>query len=156
MPDGVDGRLWLCGKHHIGPDHQAVLEGVDATTVVCLVQEHELDHRYPAYLAFVRAGGDDRRKVVWFPIHDLHAPTVEQAQPFVRSLAHHLHDGERVVMHCAAGIGRAGTMATLVLMELGVERSEAAHIVRSNRPMAGPEGDGQMALVMAWTVEGQA
>lgn len=151
LPDGVTGRLWLCGKHRIGPDHHAVLDEVEATTVVCLVQEHELLDRYPAYLDFVRGGGDERRTAVWFPIHDLHAPPIDEARPFVESLVRRLRDGERMVVHCAAGIGRAGTMAVLMLMELGVERGDAAATVRANRPMAGPEGDGQTALVMGWS-----
>ena len=150
LPDGTPGRLWLCGKHRIGPDHHSVLDEVGATTVVCLVQEHELRDRYPDYLQFVRNGGDARWVAEWFPVHDLHAPPVEAARAFVGSLVQRLQRGETVVMHCAAGIGRAGTMAVLVLMELGLDLADAAEVVRSNRPMAGPEGAGQRALVTGW------
>ena len=36
------GRLWLCGKHYIGPDPEAAMAAIGATTVVCLSETHEL------------------------------------------------------------------------------------------------------------------
>ena len=42
--DGTVGKLWLCGKHFIGPDVEAVRAERDITYVVCLVEEHELRH----------------------------------------------------------------------------------------------------------------
>jgi len=66
------GRLWLCGKHFVGPDPDAAMAAVGATTVLCLSEVHELSGRYPGYVAWL--GVNVPRRAVWFPIPDLHAP----------------------------------------------------------------------------------
>ena len=143
----ASGGLSLCGKHAIGPDHEAALARAGATTVVCLVEAFELIDRYPDYLTWLQANRDDA--AVWFPIHDLHAPSVEEAELLVDEVVRRLELGEHLLMHCAAGIGRTGTMAVCVLMRLGMARDEAlAHVAR-HRPMAGPEVGAQMELVDA-------
>jgi protein-tyrosine phosphatase len=143
----TSGGLSLCGKHAIGPDHGAAMARCGATTVVCLVEAYELADRYPDYLHWVRTnrGG----KAVWFPIHDLHAPTQADVAPFLTDLVRRLEDGEHLLMHCAAGIGRTGTMAACLLMQLGMTRDDALAHVAAHRPMAGPEVGAQMDLVNA-------
>jgi len=141
------GSLALCGKHVVGPDHAAALARAGATTIVCLVEAHELDDRYPDYLAWLHEHrGHD---AVWFPIHDLHAPALERALPFLHDLVARLDRDERLLMHCAAGIGRAGTMAACLLVELGTPAAEALALVAASRPMAGPEAGSQLELVHA-------
>jgi protein-tyrosine phosphatase len=146
LPRGA-GVLSLCGKHVVGPDPVAALARADATTVVCLVEAHELDDRYPAYLAWLHEHrGHD---AVWFPIHDLHAPALDRALPFLHELLTRLDRGEHLLMHCGAGIGRAGTMATCLLVERGMSADEALALVAASRPMAGPEVGTQLELVRA-------
>ena len=53
-------------------------------------------------------------------------------------------------MHCAAGIGRTGTMAVCVLVAFGTPLDEALRIVGEARPMAGPEVGAQRELVEAF------
>ena len=144
----VPGRLWLCGKHAIAPDpDEAMSTAGAAATVVCLTEAHELDDRYPEYVAWLRseAGG----RAIWFPIHDLHAPPPTAALELVDDLAERLRAGESVLVHCGAGIGRAGTLAVCVLMRLGLGRDEALETVAAHRPMAGPEAGAQRDLVDA-------
>lgn len=144
----TSGGLSLCGKHAIGPDHAAAMAQCGATTVVCLVEDYELADRYPDYLSWLRAHVGT--SAVWFPIHDLHAPSLPTTEPFITELVRRLDDGEHLLMHCAAGIGRTGTMATCVLMELGVTLADALALVALHRPMAGPEVGAQRDLVNAW------
>jgi protein-tyrosine phosphatase len=145
---GVPGRLWLCGKHAIGPDVEALLDRVGATTVVCLTERHELAERYPAYTAWLdRALG---ARAVWHPIHDLHAPAADELAPLVDDLVARLRAGEGLVVHCGAGIGRAGTLAVCLLASLGSPLDEALATVATHRPMAGPEVGAQRDLVEAW------
>lgn len=139
------GALWLCGKHVVGPDPDAALARVGATTVVCLTERHELLERYPEYLDWLHGSGGHR--AVWFPIPDLHAPPFVTAAPFVAGLVARLEDGEHLVVHCGAGIGRAGTIAACILLRLGSSPEQALASVAASRPMAGPEVGAQRDLV---------
>jgi protein-tyrosine phosphatase len=118
-----------------------------ATTVVCLVEAHELEDRYPDYVQWLRINNGGC--AVWFPIHDLHAPDLDEALSLLDGLATRLHAGEHLLVHCGAGIGRAGTIATCLLIELGMEADEALDHVAAHRPMAGPEVGAQRDLVAA-------
>ncbi len=147
---GVEGRLWLCGKHAVGPDHEAALAEVGATSIVCLTQAGELDDRFPDYLAWLRSAPAN---AVWHPIHDLHAPSLEATDDLVAVVVERLRAGERVIVHCAAGIGRSGTVAVCILVALGVALDEALATVAAHRPMAGPEVGAQLELVTAFAAD---
>lgn len=45
-----------------------------------------------------------------------------------------LRGGERLFLHCYAGLGRTGTVASLILMKYGLDARQAMHAVRSVRP----------------------
>jgi protein-tyrosine phosphatase len=139
------GGLSLCGKHAIAPDPRAAMARCGATTVVCLVELREVEGHWPAYADWVRA--NDGGTVVWFPIHDLNAPTVERTLALLDDLDTRLQRGEHLLMHCAAGIGRAGTLAACLLVRLGTPVDDALALVRASRPMAGPEVGPQLDLV---------
>lgn len=47
-----------------------------------------------------------------------------------------LDAGDRLVVHCRAGLGRSGTIAALLLIERGVEAQQAVTAVRRARPGA--------------------
>ena len=144
IPLPVDtGGLWLCGKHFIGPDPELALEKTGATTVVCLSQRREIEDRFPHYVEWLRT--DPR--AIWFPVPDLHAPELDAVLPVLAQLRAHLANGEVLLVHCGAGIGRAGTIAAALLITLGTPLADAVAIVAANRPMAGPEAGAQRALL---------
>ena len=144
---GVNGSLWLCGKHYVGPDPERALATTGATTIVCLNEADELAGRYPQYVEWLQANAGTR--AVWFPVPDLHAPTVDEATGLVAELRRRLEAGEGLLVHCGAGIGRAGTVAAALLVEVGLSLDEALFIVAEHRPMAGPESGAQTDLLGA-------
>ena len=147
---GVDGELWLCGKHFIGPDVEAAVARVGADVVLCLNERHELDDRYPDYVAWLAAAeAEADGRAWWFPIPDLHAPSPPEALEFLSRLGRLLRSGRSILMHCGAGMGRAGTMAAGLLMVMGATRTEAIGTIARARPLAGPEAGAQAALLEA-------
>jgi ADP-ribosyl-[dinitrogen reductase] hydrolase len=105
-----------------------------AAAVVTLVEEHELA------LLQVGALGREvvRRHMEWLhlPIRDVSAPGPDfEAEWALRSegLRARLRDGFDVVVHCRGGLGRAGTIAARLLVELGADPVEAIGEVRYAR-----------------------
>ena len=141
----TDGELWLCGRNDVGPDPEVALVWAGASTIVCLNNVDELAMRYPQYVEWLRSNLGGR--AIWYPIQNFHAPSARSVMPVVRMITERLEQGEGVVMHCAAGQGRAGTMATCVLMALGQSTTDAVRTVASHRVFAGPGSASQWALV---------
>ena len=143
----VDGSLWLCGKHFVGPDPESALRVTGATTVVCLTERHELEDRYPAYVRWLEDAGPRRAR--WHPMPDLGAPGLGEAVTLLDDLTALVAGGDGLLVHCGAGIGRAGTVAAALLIELGLDRDTAVQRVAAHRPMAGPEAGAQRDLLDA-------
>lgn len=143
-PEGT-GEMWLCGKHVVGPDPEAVRARIGGNcTIVSFNRPNDIA-RYPDYEPWLRTSPN----ALWFPVPDFHAPALDDALPVLEQIADVLRRGDNVVMHCSAGIGRAGTMAVAVLMTLGVEMRDALRQVSSDRPGAGPEVGTQRDLIVA-------
>ncbi len=136
LPTG-DGRLWLCGKHLIGPDPEGTLVRTGASLVVCLNDEAELVHRYPDYVRWLRDNAEGR--ALWWPVHDMHAPGLDGIGSLVAFVRARLDAGEGVIVHCGAGIGRAGSLAAAVLIGHGMSVADALARVAASRPGAGPQ-----------------
>lgn len=142
----VRGRLWLCGKHAIGPDPVSVVDALAVDHVVCLVERFELEDRYPRYVEWLA----NAESVTWFPIADLDFVSVERAADTLDSLTERLRAGESVLAHCGAGIGRAGTLAVSLCLSIGMSLEDARSHVRMHRPGAGPEVGSQADFVVQW------
>lgn len=145
IPLPVDGQLWLCGKHVVGPDPQAALDRVGAAGIICFNERHEIDERYPGYVDWLREVDPPSR---WFPTPDLGVRSFDEYLPLVDAVAEDLRTGSRLIAHCGAGIGRAGTFAAAVLLALGLDREAALATVADNRPMAGPEAGSQQEMII--------
>lgn len=139
------GGLWLCALRDVARDPEAMLASTGASTIVCLNERSELERRAPGYVEWLRTHQPGR--ALWFPIRNFHAESAAATMPFLRMIVDRLADGQGVVMHCAMGQGRAGTMAVCVLMMLGATEDEALQTVASSRVFAGPGESSQWALV---------
>lgn len=58
-----------------------------------------------------------------------------------------LKDGKAVVVHCRGGLGRAGTIAARLLVELGTAPAEAIRKVRAARPDAIENSDQEQHIL---------
>lgn len=140
-----DGSLFLCALRDVAHDPDRILSSTGATTIVCLNEREELDRREPSYVEWLRHQQPGR--ALWFPVRNFSAQPAAATMPLLQMLVDRLEAGEGVVMHCAMGQGRAGTMAVCLLMMLGATQEEAVRTVASNRAFAGPGNGAQWDLV---------
>lgn len=109
----------------------------NACALVSLIEEHELHSlRVPEL-------GERTlmRHMAWYhlPIPDYGLPDedFERAWTVVgEGLRARLRDGFDIVVHCKGGLGRAGTIAARLMIELGCEPNAAVAAVRKARPGA--------------------
>lgn len=85
----------------------------------------------------------------------LHLPTVDHTPPSIQDLTRgvaFIRDqiktcpGAKVYIHCAAGCGRAPTMAAAYLVSLGGTPAEAWNRIKAARPFINPTGKQQLAV----------
>lgn len=151
LPSACPGELWLCGKHVIGVDVEATLAFTGANHVACLTQRHELLDRYPDYVSWLDSNQPAR--ATWAATPDLGTLSADESLQLYRTLTNSVQAGAKLIVHCAAGIGRSGTVAVAILMLLGFEIGEAEDIVAAHRPMAGPETGPQRDLLENLAIE---
>lgn len=142
---GTGGRIGLCacpglstyfGGHarKLEDDLRAIREW-GAGGVVTLLEQEEMD-----MLQIQHMPSAARHHGLWWrhlPISDMCAPDERFAArwgvegEYLRDI---LNQGGCFVVHCWAGLGRTGTVAARLLVELGLEPSEAINQVRHARP----------------------
>lgn len=109
--------------------HEVSVQAV--SRVVCLNDEPEIARKSPTYAAAIAAGTFSSPRDV-FPIPNLGVPTDRKAfVDLARDTAARIRAGGRVLVHCALGIGRTGTFACCVLMELGYGEQDARAAIRA-------------------------
>lgn len=115
-------------------------EGVDV--VVSLLEPHE--QRMLGVEAEASQCVDAGLAYRAFPIrdHDVPASAIDFAE-FARTLHRDVADGQALAIHCLAGIGRTGLLASSLLTLLGVPRPTIAAILRESRGYAMPETEAQ-------------
>src|SRR5262249_1595841 len=119
-----------------------------AVAVVTLVKEQEL-----AKLGVAHLGKEvSHRGMSWFhlPIVDVSTPDEEFERAWAsagKELRSILRAGSDVLVHCRGGLGRTGTIAARLLVELGMKPRAAIAEVRRVRPGA-IETDAQERFIL--------
>jgi hypothetical protein len=133
LPPQVPGSLWLGampGRFESWSTFEARAQRARLGLVVCLTPRSELAELSPSYHAAVVQGT--------VPFRWLHLPmpnfgVPEDAAAFrreVQQIAAALREGNAVLLHCAAGMGRTGSTAACVLKALGLGTDDALQRVR--------------------------
>jgi predicted protein tyrosine phosphatase len=115
-------------------------------TVVCLAPEEQIAGENPEYAqwrcaqlgepaetASTTAGAPSAAPAGQFELIDIPVDDFQAPDPFVaarfwnaaRRIADRIDNGERVFIHCGAGIGRTGMFAVAVLVQQGYDYDEA-------------------------------
>ena len=84
-----------------------------------------------------------------YPVQDFAAPSLDQIEAAIAFIKRKLAAEEGVAVHCAAGLGRTGTVIACYLVHEGYAPAEAIAHVRSRRPGSVETGE-QQAIVYAY------
>jgi protein-tyrosine phosphatase len=148
LPEGVEGRLYLVAMPGARGPLERTWEGLrkeGVHVVVCLAEPEEIRAKSPAYAAALEAQAVPC-PVESFPVADFGVPDDREAfWALACRVGKRLTGGERVAIHCGAGIGRTGMLGACVLLALGQPPAKAEQAVSA----AGshPETAAQRALV---------
>jgi len=117
-------------KRHYQADLQEITDW-GANSVVSLVEDHELKmHKIEEMPEYLASSG-----IQWYhlPIMDMNIPDQQFEDNWAfegERIRHSLRIGERIILHCYAGLGRTGMIAARLLVELGVDPDDAIRLVR--------------------------
>lgn len=86
------------------------------------------------------------------PIVDFTAPTLDQIRTIIAAIDDYRAAGSPVVVHCAGGKGRTGTILACALIARGMAAPEALATVRAARPPSVETAE-QEAVIAAYGAE---
>ncbi|HEX9718138.1 MAG TPA: tyrosine-protein phosphatase [Ramlibacter sp.] len=133
LPPQVPGSLWLGsmpGRFETWSAFESQARRAGLALVVCLTPRSELAELSPAYHRSVAQGTVPFR---WLNVPMPNFGVPEDPAAFrreVQQIAAALRQGDAVLLHCAAGLGRTGSTAACVLKALGLDSEEALQRVR--------------------------
>lgn len=133
-PDGKQLEIWTQEAASLGITH--VLSLIEAEEVV----RYGLQGQGEVLAA---------RGIVFqhFPIDDFDVPDGSAFVTLVDQIDSKLRQDASVLVHCAGGVGRAGTTACCLLVHQGMSATEAIRTVSSARGCTVPETAAQIAFI---------
>jgi protein tyrosine phosphatase len=147
LPPDVDGAVFLHsmpGYYGGWANFEDEFELMPISSIVCLTSQTEIASKSPDYQ--VAMENTLKQAVHRFPIEEFSVPDdVPAFIAFVQSIAEEIKGGQRVLIHCAGGIGRTGVFSICLLVTLGVDIECALDRTRSAG--AYPESKAQMDFV---------
>ncbi|MBG9387805.1 protein-tyrosine phosphatase family protein [Caenimonas aquaedulcis] len=148
LPVDVPGSLWLGampGRFGSWNEFEAQARRASLRLVVCLTPQSEVKELSPAYQAAIVQGTLPFGWLqVAMPNYGVPADQAAFRRDVGRIVAS-LKQGDAVMLHCAAGIGRTGSTAACVLKALGLDTAQAIERVREAG--SNPENAAQAGFV---------
>lgn len=121
-------------KRNLAEDFQQ-LRAQGMNTVVSLLEPAE--YELLGIADYAAEAKSQNIEVLTCPVPDRCAPSDGPTfADTVQLVLGKLLDGQNVVLHCRGGLGRAGTLAACLLIEMGLEAESAIQKVREARPGA--------------------
>jgi len=118
--------------------------------IICLAPIEEIRKKSGQYFQAIQTGELPCEREP-FEVQDFQAP--EDREGFVKlvkAVASRLEADERILVHCAGGVGRTGTFAACVLLFLGIGLDEALTTISQSGSR--PETEKQVELVQ-WVAD---
>ena len=148
LPGSVSGRLYLSsmpGRYRPFDLDISEAEALGVSMVLCLNPRDEIQYKSPHYHEALNDASHGW-KMVEHPIEDFRAPVRgHEFQDLIAEITGELRAGTNVMLHCAGGIGRTGTVSSCILVALGLPVAEALAGVRAVH--AWPENRSQLEFV---------
>ena len=148
LPHPARGSLLLSampGRFESLLDFEEQARAAGLAMIVCLTQRNEVDGLSPEYALAIR---ERALPCEWMnvPIPNFGVPADADAfRDAIELVAARVRSGDRVLLHCAAGIGRTGSAAACVLKSLGLGTADALKRVRDAG--SNPENAAQSGFV---------
>jgi protein-tyrosine phosphatase len=133
--NGKLGLTHMPGSRAARDNDLAALQTLGIDALVCLQQPKEFQQINPPETIVERQAAVNAHHIQFIhdAITDFAPPTIAQAQRIVAELTSLLQAGKTLVVHCFAGLGRAGTISACVLVDQGYSADEAVKLIRQYR-----------------------
>jgi protein-tyrosine phosphatase len=82
------------------------------------------------------------------PTPDRHVPDRPPSLALAATLGEHLAQGASIAVHCRNGIGRASTLAAIVLVQEGIDPHQAWKLISDARGLTVPDTDAQRDFIL--------